>query len=272
MLQPMSDRTTLAAFDLDGTLFDNSAQLSSTTVEVLAQLSRPNRHFVAATGRSHRSAAPRLAATDVIRWAVCDNGAVLFDLVEDSVVESHPLDRDQVGEVLSSLRRSLPGVAWAWESLAEGFFWTDTFATMSTLPKAKWQPIDDTVELPADMLKLYVAHPDFDQQQLAAQISTLAPNNLSITTSGAEFLEATAPAVTKAWMLERLSNQLGVEPVNAIAFGDNLNDLEMLRWAGIGYAMANAHPLAIEAADEVTPLPHDDHGVADVLLSVFGGG
>ncbi len=268
----MTARATLAAFDLDGTLFDSTAQLSITTIEVLDKLSRPGRHFVAATGRSHRSAAPRLSATDAIRWAVCDNGAVLYDLDNDNVVESHVLQCDQATNVVGALRSSLPGMAWAWESLNDGFFWTEAFADLSSLPPDKWQRVSDDDKLPADMLKLYLAHRDLDQHELAAQIPTHAPNNLSITTSGAEFLEATAPAVTKAWMLERLTHRLNVDPKDSVAFGDNLNDLEMLRWAGVGYAMANAHPLTVEAADAVTPLSHQDDGVAAVLLSLFVDG
>jgi hydroxymethylpyrimidine pyrophosphatase-like HAD family hydrolase len=42
------------------------------------------------------------------------------------------------------------------------------------------------------------------------------------------------------------------------------NDIEMLRWAGRSYAVGNAHPLALEAADEHAPSIHDD-GVAHVI-------
>ena len=53
-----------------------------------------------------------------------------------------------------------------------------------------------------------------------------------------------------------------------IAFGDMPNDLPMLAWAGSSYAMADAHPTVVEAADHVAP-GHDDDGVARVLATVF---
>ena len=53
-----------------------------------------------------------------------------------------------------------------------------------------------------------------------------------------------------------------------IAFGDMPNDLPMLQWAGHSWAMANAHPTVVEAADQVAP-SNDDDGVATVLAGVF---
>ena len=49
-----------------------------------------------------------------------------------------------------------------------------------------------------------------------------------------------------------------------VAFGDMPNDIPMLRWAGLGVAMGNAHPEAKAAADEVTA-PNSDDGLARVL-------
>jgi hydroxymethylpyrimidine pyrophosphatase-like HAD family hydrolase len=49
-----------------------------------------------------------------------------------------------------------------------------------------------------------------------------------------------------------------------VAFGDMPNDVPMLRWAGLGVAMGNAHPDALAVADEVAP-PNTEDGVAQVL-------
>ena len=54
-----------------------------------------------------------------------------------------------------------------------------------------------------------------------------------------------------------------------VAFGDMPNDVEMLRWAGRGYAMADGHADAIEAADHTAP-PLGQDGVAQVLERLLG--
>ncbi|MGI0504296.1 HAD-IIB family hydrolase, partial [Burkholderia sp. ZZQ-2] len=69
---------------------------------------------------------------------------------------------------------------------------------------------------------------------------------------GAPFVEVMAEGVTKATGLARLCEHLGIDRADVVAFGDALNDVEMLRWAGHGVAMADAEPLVHDAADETT--------------------
>lgn len=80
--------------------------------------------------------------------------------------------------------------------------------------------------------------------------------------------EISAPGVTKASALARLCDRLGVPPADVVAFGDMPNDIAMLSWAGTSYAMADAHPTAIEVADHVAP-PCADEGVAQVVASLL---
>jgi hydroxymethylpyrimidine pyrophosphatase-like HAD family hydrolase len=61
-----------------------------------------------------------------------------------------------------------------------------------------------------------------------------------------------------------VARPLEITAEDIVAFGDMPNDVPMLRWAGLGVAMGNAHPEAMEAADEVTTANTDD-GLARVL-------
>lgn len=74
--------------------------------------------------------------------------------------------------------------------------------------------------------------------------------------------------VSKASTLARLAKEWGIDSCDVVAFGDMPNDLEMLKWAGVGYAMANAHGEVLAATAHVAPAIHDD-GVAEVLDAVF---
>jgi hydroxymethylpyrimidine pyrophosphatase-like HAD family hydrolase len=77
-------------------------------------------------------------------------------------------------------------------------------------------------------------------------------------------LELSALGVTKATTLERLADRWGILQDEVVAFGDMPNDVQMLRWAGTGYAVGNAHPTVLAAADAHAP-SIDDDGVALVL-------
>jgi hydroxymethylpyrimidine pyrophosphatase-like HAD family hydrolase len=89
------------------------------------------------------------------------------------------------------------------------------------------------------------------------------------TWSGERLVEISAPGVTKAATLALLADELGVPAVDVVAFGDMPNDLAMLEWAGTSYAMANADPLVLAAADHVAPSNEED-GVASVLSAIYG--
>lgn len=76
-------------------------------------------------------------------------------------------------------------------------------------------------------------------------------------------LEVYAPGCSKAAAMQRLAHELGVDRV--VAFGDNLNDMSMLRAADHSVAVANAVPAVLEMADEVIG-PNTDDSVALYLI------
>jgi hydroxymethylpyrimidine pyrophosphatase-like HAD family hydrolase len=90
------------------------------------------------------------------------------------------------------------------------------------------------------------------------------PRGCLASTSGAPFVEVTGDGVHKGFGVARVCERLGIRPEEVVAFGDNHNDLAMLRWAGRGIAMANAQRVVLDAVDEVTGT-HLDDGVAAVL-------
>ena len=85
------------------------------------------------------------------------------------------------------------------------------------------------------------------------------------------YFEATAKGVDKGSALAAVAEALGLSVTDAVAFGDNGNDLPMIEAAGIGVAMANGLLTVREAADRVTA-SNDEEGIAAVLADLYGGG
>lgn len=77
-------------------------------------------------------------------------------------------------------------------------------------------------------------------------------------------LELMAPEVDKRSALEELCAELGLAARDVAAFGDQRNDLEMIAWAGVGVAVANASEPVRARADMVSG-SNDADGVARVL-------
>jgi hydroxymethylpyrimidine pyrophosphatase-like HAD family hydrolase len=81
-------------------------------------------------------------------------------------------------------------------------------------------------------------------------------------------LEISSPGITKASGLAELAARFGVAREDVVAIGDMPNDVPMLRWAGRSYAVANAHPEVVDAADEVT-VANDEDAVALLIESLL---
>jgi hypothetical protein len=82
--------------------------------------------------------------------------------------------------------------------------------------------------------------------------------------------ELLVPGVSKAEGLKRVARRVKVLRRNTIAIGDADNDVDMLRWAGVGIAMGNAMPAVRAVASWVAP-PVDQDGVAVALRRLITG-
>jgi hydroxymethylpyrimidine pyrophosphatase-like HAD family hydrolase len=99
-------------------------------------------------------------------------------------------------------------------------------------------------------------------------LRALPVEGLEVTYSGLPMIEIVPPGSGKDAGLAWLANHLGISNDRVVAFGDGLNDLGMLRWAGTGVAMGQAPAAVMKCADEVTT-SNDDDGVAQWLEERF---
>jgi HAD superfamily hydrolase (TIGR01484 family) len=122
------------------------------------------------------------------------------------------------------------------------------------------------VLLGREPVKLLARRPTTDHDAPAQQAREAVAGLVELTWSepSAELLEMSAAGVSKGSGLAALCAARGIAADDVIAFGDMPNDLSMFAWAGRAYAMGNAHPEAVAAADEVT-LANAEDGVAVVL-------
>jgi len=261
------------ATDIDGTLLGSDHVVTQRTIDVLRSAHEAGVEIVAATGRSHWSAVPLIEPVGCIRWLLASNGATLFDLSTGQIVDQSLLDRATVRTVVSRLNREFPGLGYSWET-AEGVFQDEAFRAIrsTTFPSQKIAR-RSTVEFDAgadDLAKMMVLHPTLADTAWLEASRPCIPSELSFATSGLRFVEITSALADKGIALAALCDRLGVPQEDSVTFGDQLNDLGMLRWAGRGYAMANAHADAVEAASHRAP-HHADDGVAQVVEQLLNG-
>ena len=257
----------LIATDIDGTLLGPDEAVTRRTIEALRSANDAGVEVVAATGRSFWSAVPLIEPVGCIRWLLASNGATLFDTSTGTVVEQSLLDRSIVRDLAAKLNAAFTGLGFSWEN-AEGVFQDEAFRAIrsAAFPSRKLARRSPGVFEPGadDLAKMMVLHPTLADSEWLEASRPYIPDELSFATSGLGFVEITSARADKAIALAALCERLGVDQQHTIAFGDQVNDLGMLRWAGRGYAMENAHEDAIEAASHRAP-HHGDDGVAHVV-------
>jgi hypothetical protein len=255
----------LIATDLDGTLLHSDGTVSARTVKMLQMAEAAGVAVVIATARPLRWMRPLADTLNHTGIAVLANGALVYDLHTDTMITARPLSAEVVRKIAEIVRASVPGVTFAVESAASGFGQEPHYTTHhdDTKADARIAPISSLVT--DDVIKLLVQHQAMSPDALLAATTDVAGGLAEFThSSRGGLLEVSATGVTKASTLAQIAEQRGIAPTNVIAFGDMPNDLQMLAWAGTSYAMANAHPDVLAAAQHIAP-SNDEDGVAQII-------
>jgi len=258
----------LVAADLDGTLVTSEGTIDDRTRRAIARAEAAGATVVFCTARPHRGLAPLMEATGHRGVAICNNGAMLWDLHTGSVLEASPLEPAVARELVSVLEAELPGGAWAVER-AGGFGHEPGYVTRWPIPEnSTVGAVHALISEPA--VKLMLRHDRLTADALLERARQVCGHLAEFSHSSATdaLLEISASGVSKATALARLCEQRAIAREDVIAFGDMPNDLPMLAWAGHAVAVANAHPEVRAAADEITA-SNDESGVALVLERLF---
>ncbi|MFY9805988.1 MAG: HAD family hydrolase [Pseudonocardiaceae bacterium] len=272
-------RPRLVATDVDGTLLDPTDQVSERTRAAVHRVVAAGVPFVLVTGRPPRWIPPIVEQLGHAGYAVCANGAVLYNAATDLVTYAVTLDPMQLRDAAAVIATALPGAKLAVELPAARAARNGVDQFLAEPGYTHPWPGGDSAEAPRDLLlgrpaiKLLVRQENASSDLMAGAVRELldAPSGagLDVTYStGYGLIELSAPGVTKGTGLARLAGELGVAPADVLALGDMPNDLSMLHWAGHGVAMANAHPAVLEVADEITAGNSED-GLAIVLERWF---
>ena len=244
----------LVASDLDGTLLTPELEASPGLPEALAALAAAGVPFVICTGRMFRSAR-RVAAQLGLRHGpiVCYQGAMVADLGTGERLLHRPLDGEVATAVVHRLRelgRHLNAYIDDQLYVEQLDGWARRYAEHSEVG----------IEVVDDLAAAVAARPPTKFVVLSepADVDVLLPllqeewrGRLFVARSQPSYIELAAPGVSKSGALQWLCDREGLRREGTVVCGDAENDLDMLRWAGLGVAMAEAAPDVRAAADLV---------------------
>lgn len=261
----------LIATDLDGTLLNAASAVSPRTRAALDAARSTGIRVVPVTARQPIGLQQVAAGAGFDDWALCGNGAYGVHLATGEHLFAAEIPASVQQELAEALAQVIPDLLFASvRDVGATFVAQHGYADLAQLSDHKRDPatmggvpLADVLSAPS--LKLVIRHSSVPIPEIFAALQALGLTGFEATLSGAPFVEVMAEGVTKATGLAQLCTHLAIDRTEVLAFGDALNDLEMLHWAGRGVAMPNAEPAIQSAADEVAPASNEDDGVARVI-------
>jgi Cof subfamily protein (haloacid dehalogenase superfamily) len=264
----------LVASDIDGTILGHDGKISARTIKAFQDCRDAGVELVFVTGRPPRWLYPLQEQLGHSGIVICSNGAVVWNLATGKPISSTALDIPAVFEARRIIKSIRPDALFGAETLLgfhlePGFIENETSELLAEFSPA---PLEQTLTADDAVVKFLAITRQGTPDEFLAEVGPAVEHLVSTTHSAPRtaLLEMSVPGINKAVTLAKYAESLGIEAADVVAFGDMPNDIEMLRWAGHGYAMASGPPEAILAAGQQAP-HFDDDGVAQVLEAKLAG-
>lgn len=266
------DTIKFIALDLDGTLTDSSKHITPRTLQALYAAQEQGVKLIIASGRPPEGIAPiaqelRLASRG--GYIMAYNGGEVFRASDSALLYRCSLPSEALGEVCAWSRRlGLPLVTHADGNILTNAPFNDHVvrnASINGMPVVGSDALEQTLQrLPQPPVKFLMVGEAGPLAEAERLLQSAFAGRLEVCRSTPNFMEIVAAGIDKSRALKRILQVEDASPAQLMAFGDGDNDLGMIRYAGMGIAMANATPRLREAARFVT-LDNDSDGIAHAL-------
>lgn len=255
----------LLVADIDGTLVNAAREITPPVRAAVAAAQARGVRVTLATGRIWPSARQFVEGLGADPPVILYNGGLVYDFATGEVWFRQTLPRAQARDVLTLLRRH-PAVQPHLYVDDRVYIpaMNETTALYQRKDRVQTEAVGDLADwLRVDPMKILIIGERPALEAVAADIDRL-PARVNHVFSEATYLEVLPPGISKGAALRAMAARLGCAPAEIIAVGDNLNDLTMLEFAGLGVAMANA-PAALRARAQWVAPSNDDHGLEAVI-------
>lgn len=267
--------------DIDGTLTTTWDRVTECNQKVVKKLVAKGVAFMIATGRSYNSTKAILNSLDLPCYACCNNGAVLLSYPDLEVIHTNYLTIVEKNLLIEKILEVQGHV-----TIDSGFlggdliYYTDRFHLSPVLQqiiakeKKRTLFVKDLVNEILHPVPVISCVGTKEELDLVQQVLTPYRDDFNILElkdtyfPGFYWLMISGKDVDKVQGIRTIANQLGIAREEIIAIGDDLNDLEMIKFAGLGVAMGNGRRELKAAADLIAPSCGED-GFKRILEEIY---
>ena len=252
----------LVVADMDGTLLNSHHEVSQRFFDLFPQLREKGVHFAAASGRQYDSIVDKLKPIAEEISIIAENGG--FAIHNSAEVVSTPLNPQQKDIILKEVE-PIPDAHPVLCGKYSAYLLSHSQAFQDQLKEyyTHFNILEDLYAYEGEVMKIAVYHNQGSEENIYPYLKHLE-GDLKVKVSGEFWVDLSHPDANKGFALELIQQKLGIGKHETLVFGDYNNDLEMLARADRSYAMANAHPNVLRAAN-FTTLSNDEYGVETVL-------
>ena len=284
----------LVAIDLDGTLLNSYGKITPKSKETLTKAIESGIDVVLTSGRPISSVKNLAEEIGAKNYIICGNGSILYDLRNDSIVFGDYLNRDRVLEICKFCDENsiFYSVYTDKVTLAKALKYNIAFYNYENIDKPdskktliklenniydylkenvnqnilKITICDDSKIIFDRIIKKFKPLEDLDVLDVSHMSSKKIKYGVDEISIGFFYTEITNRDVNKWKAIEKIMEIENIKREEVVAIGDNMNDVMMIKEAGLGVLMGNANPAFREYADVVTTDNNND-GVAEAFIN-----
>ena len=258
----------LVVTDIDGTLVkDGTLDINPEYMDVIRALKEKGIQFAACSGRQYCSESQLFAPVKDLIYFVSDGGTMIR--TSEKILKIHTLP-DEIWKNMARMSKkempesdyfiSGPEICYAENADSPMFRW---------LHDSYGYDIREIKNLPEvleneQIMKIAFYHTDKCEEKCAPVFTPYWKDKVNMAAAGKEWMDCTPLGADKKTAVAFLQEYLGITPEETCTFGDNINDIPMLKSAGYSYAVANAREEVCAAAKAVCP-SYEEDGVLAVL-------
>ena len=233
----------LVVLDLDGTLLRNDKTVSDETVESLIEFKNRNNKILFATARPPRDAYKYVPQKLRDNPIICYNGACMINRKE--ILFKKEMLKDTVYKIIETSPKS--GYRQICFEINDKLY--SNFDTSDFFGKAPTEIVDLTKLDMKTAYKVIICN----KTPISHDFLTILPDTCKgIITDNGKLCQIMDQEVSKWNSIQSIIKTWKIKDEDIIAFGDDYNDLDMIKHAGIGVAMGNAEKVVKDAADFIT--------------------
>ena len=256
----------LVVTDMDGTLLDDNHEIHESFWDTLKELKRKNIQFCVASGRQYYNLLEKFKGHEEDLIFIAENGTIVMKNHEELFSKS--LEKDGIEELVK-IARELPEVFTVLCGKKSAYIETKDKAFIAEVEKYyhHYEIVEDLLGITDDILKIALFHFVSSEKEIYPHYKKFE-NSYKIVVSGKTWVDIMDKNINKGVALKGLKDALGITSENVLAFGDYLNDYEMMGEAEFSYAMKNAHAELKKVAKFEAP-SNNENGVVEVIKKLI---